>query len=469
MLNKGIILLVIILLLGLIAACTPQTVTVVETVVVTVIVENDSFYYPVRVQAKGTSDYIPGAKITIEVAGKAPLDGFTDDNGFARVFVDPDRVGEPGVLRVEAAGYEQYTQNIDLYEEVLPDVVQLESASNDAVATLPTATPTPTDTPVPPTDTPAPTPTSEIDGIFGQFENISRLLLEKDLAAYVGTYNSETEEYLSIYSSEDWDTCSSETPSFNSNAGESIVAQIRGEWAVPDCDRNSFETRVTEDLIVLKDTQASEALYRELVAEARRAPFFKSGFEMETQYATFWVVRSDYENGTTAIMVTRVDEAVIQISIESDEIIDERNLSILTLAAVVQLTNYPLNRGVPILLDPSLFAENVGRSLAVYPIPGMRRVYDPQPTISEIIQKYGEPDRIEETRLHYASDALDDSIELDAMVYYYGGYGFGILVDQVIDQETLDYIKETYGSETYEPLISPKNGEVIWVVVEQPR
>lgn len=360
--------------------------------------------------------------------------------------------------------------------EATQTAIALVSINPTSTTLPPTHTPTPTntlipptDTPVPPSDTPTPTPTSEIDEIFKPFENISRLLLKKDLATYVGTFDSETEEYLNIYSLEDWDTCQSGTPDFNSNVGEPIVAQIRGEWAVPDCSRNSFETRVTEDLIVLEDTQASEDLYRDLVAEARRAPFFKSGFEMETQYATFWVVRSDYEDGTTAIMVTRVDEAVIQISIESDEVIDERNLSILTLAAVVQLINYPLNRGVPILLDPSLFAENVGRSLAVYPIPQTRRVYEPQPTISEIIQMYGEPDRIEETQLHYASDELDDSIELDAKVYYYGTYGFGILIDQEIDQDTLDYIKEAYGPETYEPLINPKNGEVIWVVVEQSR
>ena len=462
--KKVIILLVIILLFGLIVACgsdaSPQTVTVVETVVVTVIVEKDSFAYSIRVQSKGTSEHIPNAKVTIEITGKAPLDEFTDDNGYARILIDSDRVGKPGRLIVEATGYERYTQNIDLYKDVLPDVVQLD----DSKAILPTdAHVLPTDTP-----TPAPTPTSEIDGILGPFEKFSRFLRTKDLTAYVGTYDSDTEKILSIYSSEDWDTCPSETVSIDSIAGVTVASQIKGEWVVPDCNKNSFETRVTEELTILEDTQASEDLYRKLSAETENASFFKTGFEMKTELGTFWVARSDYENGTTAIMVTRVDEAVIQLSVESDEVIDERNLSLLTLSAIVPLIEYPLNRGVPILLDPSSFSETEGRSLVIYPIPQTRRIYDLQPKISEIIQKYGEPDRIEETKLTYGKDASDKSIKLDAIVYYYGDYGFGILVDQVIDQEILDYIEETYGSETYETLINPKNGEVIWVVVEQP-
>lgn len=186
MFKKVIVLLVIMLLLGLIAVCglaaTPQTVTVVETVVVTVLVEkgqvtaNSSFSYPVRVQAKGTGEHIPNAKITIEVIGKAPLDEVTDANGFARVFIDADRVGQPSKLIVQVTGYKQYIQNIDLTEGSLPDVVQLEPASSDETASdaetteattagesspaKSTDTPVPlTDTPLPPTATPIPSPT----------------------------------------------------------------------------------------------------------------------------------------------------------------------------------------------------------------------------------------------------------------------------------------------------------------------
>jgi hypothetical protein len=89
------------------------------------------FEYPVRVQAKGTGENISNAKVTIEVIGKAPLDEFTDANGFIRIFIGADRAGQPAKLIVEARGYKQYIQNIDLTQGNLPDVVQLEPAATD--------------------------------------------------------------------------------------------------------------------------------------------------------------------------------------------------------------------------------------------------------------------------------------------------------------------------------------------------
>ena len=88
-----------------------------------------SFDYQVRVQAKDTGRYIPNAKVTIEVSGQAPLDGITDSNGLARIFIGSSHAGKPGLLIVEAAGYKRHTQNIDLTVGTLPDVVQLEPAS----------------------------------------------------------------------------------------------------------------------------------------------------------------------------------------------------------------------------------------------------------------------------------------------------------------------------------------------------
>lgn len=176
MFKKVIVLLATMLLLGLIAACglatPPQTVTVVETVVVTVLVEkgqvpaNNSFSYPVRVQAKRTGEHIPDAKITIEVIGKAPLDEITDANGFARIFIDADRVGQPGKLIIQATGYKQYIQNIDLTEGNLPDVLQLEPIPpTNTPIPEPTHTPTstPTDTPTSP---PPPTPECRFDNLL---------------------------------------------------------------------------------------------------------------------------------------------------------------------------------------------------------------------------------------------------------------------------------------------------------------
>jgi hypothetical protein len=428
---------------------------------------DNSFSYSVRVQDKDSAQTVPNAKVIIEIAGIASLDDVTDVNGLARIFIDASHSGKPGRLTVEANGYKKYTQNIDLTKDGLPDVIQLESESNDSIATFPTGTPSPelptatgtpvppTNTPVSPTDTPTPTPTSVLDSLA----DISRFLAIEDLK-YVGTYQSQ--EFVSIYRGEDWVTCPSETLSLDSIEG----VAIRGEWMIPECG-DRFETRVREDVNVLQNTHETERLFKTLVAEARKVPWFYTAYELATEYGSFWVVRSDYQNGTTATMVAEVDGGVVQLFIDSKAVIDEMNLNALILSAILRLRRFPLARGVLILLDTSLFPESVGQSLVIYPpISGMRRVYAPQPTIAQIMQKYGEPNKIVETELTYGLDALSDPIKLDAKVYYYGSYGFGSLVDQVIDKETLDYVKETYDAETYQTLTSPKKGEIIWVMAD---
>ena len=118
------------------------------------------FTYPVRVQEKGTGRNIPNAKVIIEVAGQAPLDEITDTNGFTRIFIDASYVGRPARLSVEANGYELYRQEIDLREDILPDIIQLEpklAATPSPTPLTPTETLTPT--PIPPTCTPTPTST----------------------------------------------------------------------------------------------------------------------------------------------------------------------------------------------------------------------------------------------------------------------------------------------------------------------
>ena len=89
---------------------------------------SSSFQYSVRVQAKDTGVDILNARVTIEVIGQAPLDEITDSNGLARIFVDNNRSGQPGKLIVQVDKYSKYTQNIDLLEDILPDVIQLDSA-----------------------------------------------------------------------------------------------------------------------------------------------------------------------------------------------------------------------------------------------------------------------------------------------------------------------------------------------------
>jgi len=125
-----------------------------------------SFIYPVRVQEEGTSESIPSAKVTIEVAGQAPFDEITDINGYARIFIDASYVGKPARLLIEADGYKPHRQEINLIRDALPDTVQLEPQPSDEASPTPTPTSIPTSTPTPTpmpvgmaTDTPMPGPT----------------------------------------------------------------------------------------------------------------------------------------------------------------------------------------------------------------------------------------------------------------------------------------------------------------------
>ncbi len=89
-------------------------------------VQKTSFSYQTRVQAKDSNENIPNAQVTIEVPGRAPLDGITDSNGLARIQIAASHSGQPGRLIVEANGYHRYVQEIDLTRDALPDLVRLE-------------------------------------------------------------------------------------------------------------------------------------------------------------------------------------------------------------------------------------------------------------------------------------------------------------------------------------------------------
>ena len=84
--------------------------------------------YLVRVQAKDTGSYVGRARVTIEVAGEAPVDDITDTQGLARIHIPSSHAGQAGRLIVEAPGYERYEQHVKLAPNALPDVVQLERA-----------------------------------------------------------------------------------------------------------------------------------------------------------------------------------------------------------------------------------------------------------------------------------------------------------------------------------------------------
>lgn len=93
-----------------------------------------TFQYLAKVQAQETGKAIPNATFIIEVIGQALLDEVTDSNGVARISIEDSHLGQPGKLTVEAAGYEQYIQNIDLTKDELPDLIQLVSVSEPTQA-----------------------------------------------------------------------------------------------------------------------------------------------------------------------------------------------------------------------------------------------------------------------------------------------------------------------------------------------
>ncbi len=108
---------------------------------------NSTFDYSIRVQTSDTGMPVANAKVTIEVIGQAPLDEIADSNGIARFLIDSIRVGQPARLIARAVGYKSYSQNIDLRQGTLPDVIPLDAEQT----VLP-----PTQTPLPMLSSPTP-------------------------------------------------------------------------------------------------------------------------------------------------------------------------------------------------------------------------------------------------------------------------------------------------------------------------
>ncbi|MCB0172708.1 MAG: hypothetical protein KDJ97_19395 [Anaerolineae bacterium] len=94
---------------------------------------DDSFSYPIRVLKDGTNEYVPNATVTIEVSGLAPLQGLTDTNGFARIFIDTSYVKKPARILIVANNYEPYRREIDLVKDTLPDTIPLTLTRNETM------------------------------------------------------------------------------------------------------------------------------------------------------------------------------------------------------------------------------------------------------------------------------------------------------------------------------------------------
>ena len=97
--------------------------------------DGGDFSYQVRVQREGTGEIIKDAKVIIEVTGNAPLIGYTDSNGYARIFVGAKYSGQPGRLRVEAMGYEPYWEQLDITAGSLPAMILLQANAITLIST----------------------------------------------------------------------------------------------------------------------------------------------------------------------------------------------------------------------------------------------------------------------------------------------------------------------------------------------
>lgn len=107
---------IIVILIGLVKLNSPDTSS-----------PESSFQYQVRVQDRDTSNNLSNARVTIEMADVAPLDTFTDNNGYTQMTIDAKRAGKPARIIVETKGYQRYEQTINLFQESLPDVIKLEA------------------------------------------------------------------------------------------------------------------------------------------------------------------------------------------------------------------------------------------------------------------------------------------------------------------------------------------------------
>lgn len=86
------------------------------------------------VEAQDTGQGISGAQVEIKVSGEALINVTTDSQGNVTISIFPSFMGQSAELSVEATGFQNYSEIVDLTEEALPGVIQLERL-------LPTATP----------------------------------------------------------------------------------------------------------------------------------------------------------------------------------------------------------------------------------------------------------------------------------------------------------------------------------------
>ena len=127
------------------------------------------FTYTLRAIDKSTQQHITDVHVLIEMIGKAPLDGYSDVNGYVRLIVPKEHLGQPATIIVSADGYRTYRQAIDLNQGQLPAMILLEPLPLSLTGTL-TQTEQKTPPAVPSGNQIAATPAPRFSAIYETFD-----------------------------------------------------------------------------------------------------------------------------------------------------------------------------------------------------------------------------------------------------------------------------------------------------------
>ena len=82
------------------------------------------FTYEVLIKSSENGTPVKDATVLIQPDGSAGISGITDDYGIAKLEIDADVVGRDGVLSVRANGFGDFTNNVMITSDELPDTVQ---------------------------------------------------------------------------------------------------------------------------------------------------------------------------------------------------------------------------------------------------------------------------------------------------------------------------------------------------------
>lgn len=87
--------------------------------------EATSFDYTLTVVDDATEEPIANAQVQLYIEGRAPLQGYADSRGFARIPIPAAFAQRPGQLTVTAAGYGTENRSIDLWPDQLPTQIRM--------------------------------------------------------------------------------------------------------------------------------------------------------------------------------------------------------------------------------------------------------------------------------------------------------------------------------------------------------